>query len=500
MGFDWKPQKKQEEFLKNDAYEVLFGGAKGPGKTDSLLAEACRQHKNPNYRAVIFRRTNPRLAEIIDRSKRWFMGWGRFNTQSNTWTFPHPDDNRLDGWKLKLAHCEHEDDKWIYHGHEYHFMGFDQIEEFTQTQYLFLMAQNRSSQKGVKCYIRCTANPGNIGHAWVKKRFIDTCPNDGTICHFQQVEEPDGSLREVQVDAENSQTMSRAFIFSTVYDNEILLKNDPNYIKRLKMLPEKERKMLLAGDWDVFSGQYFTEWADTKHVVAKAISPEMAHFISLDYGFAKPASVGFWCVMPDKHLHRFKEIYVEKMRYDALAVLIKSHLGHIKYDYLVADPAIWGDKAHHRKGFEGESGAEVMQDILEDIPIIRGDNRRIIGWGRMRMLFEHGLISCHPNCRDSIRTIPQLIHDDKLSDDLNTRGEDHAADEWRYGAMSRPMPKVSEEKADYDIVVGNNTGINIKWKTKEQEHSEWKKKMIADTFKNRHVGNGTIDGYLGDQW
>jgi len=491
----WKPQPKQELFLSNPAYEVLFGGTKGPGKTDAMLAESTRQIKNPNYRAIIFRRTIPRVAEVIDRSLRWFTSipGAKFNSTSNTWTFPS-------GAKLKFAHCQREEDKWNYHGHEYHFMGFDQVEEFTETQYLFLMAQNRSSRPDVRCYIRCTANPGNIGHAWVKKRWIDRCPKDGTPTFFKVKIDKKGRMHEILTTSTDPEALSRAFIFSSVYDNEILLKNDPDYIKRLMMLPDKERKMLLEGDWDVFAGQFFSEWHTPSIVQDQAISSELTHLISLDYGYAQPASVGFWVVFPDDRLHRFKEIYVEKHRYDALGHAIRAEMGQQKYDYMVADPAIWGDKQHHRGGIQGESGAEILQGILP-CPVIKADNSRIVGWGRMRIFIGNTLVTCSPNCEDSIRTIPNLVHDEKKPEDCNTDGEDHAADEWRYLMMSRPKPKVEKEEINYDILVGQN--VKIVYRDRSEVIRERLNKMLKQEMKEREYLNsskGPINHYMGNQW
>ena len=150
------------------------------------------------------------------------------------------------------------------------------------------------------------------------------------------------------------------------------------------------------------------------------------------------------------------------MTYEALAHAVMERTPKDEHlDYCVADPAIWGDRTHHKDSIHGESGAETMGTIWKKFTgLVKADNNRIVGWGRMRIMMTpnaEGIskITCGPNCKDSIRTIPTLIHDDTDVEDLNTDGEDHAADDWRYAAMSRPVeterekPKPAERSFDY---------------------------------------------------
>lgn len=437
---EWKPFPVQELFHRCPAYEALFGGAKGPGKTESILREATRQIDNPNYRAVIFRRTYPRLGEIIDRSHRYYLGMGGVYSGKDiklgipAWTFPS-------GAKIAFAHCQREEDKWNHHGKEWHFIGFDEVAEFTETQYLFLMAQNRTSDPSIKTYIRSTANPGGIGHAWVKRRFVECC-EPGKVHYFKRVDDED-----VECDREDRLALSRSFVPATVYDNPALLQGDPNYIKKLEALNDTERRAFLLGDWDVFAGQYFNMWRNTKHVKDKAINPESVKFISLDYGYKAPSSIGWWQVDYDGNLHRYRELYKEGFTYEELAKeIMKRTPDDELIEYLVADTAIWGDRMNHR-GSIGESGAETMQETFGNFTkLIQADKSRVTGWGRMRIMLEKELISCSPSCKDSIRTIPSLVHDEKKIEDLDTTGEDHAGDEWRYAVMSRPEEPTRPEQ------------------------------------------------------
>lgn len=449
---EWFPQPKQELFLRSSVSELLYGGTKGPGKTDALLFDATYQINKPYYKAIIFRRNYPKLQDIIDRSHRWFRGKAIWNGELRRWTWPSMAF-------LEFGHCKNEQDKYNYQGKEYHYEGFDQLEEFTETQYLFLTAQCRTTNPDITPFIRATANPGQIGHAWVKARFIDKLTKDGKPKYFKRVNDED-----IETTKDDPDALSRGYIFATIYDNPILLKNDPSYLARLKALPEKDRRALLEGDWDIFVGQFFEMWRRNIHVIPYSRFTEMlkelpfTKFMALDYGYTKPASVGWYCVLPEGKIIRYRELYIEGYTYFDLAHLIlaaneKANERDIKY--LVADPAIWGDKQHHEKHLaakegeaKGKSGYQVMQEVIGDrFPIIKGDNRRNVGWVRFREalkpyfnqfkeLTARFLVT--DNCKHFIRTLPGCIHDELNPEDLDTAGEDHPADEGRYAIMSRP--------------------------------------------------------------
>lgn len=452
-SFPWKPHPGPQTKLHTSyAYEVMFGGMKGGGKTDCLLREATRQVHLPNYRGIIFRRTFPNLREVIDRSFKYFSGMGaKYSGQDHCWTFPS-------GAKIYFGHVQNEHDKYNYNGHEYHFMGFDQIEEFTESQYLFLLAQNRTSDPQIRCYVRCTANPGGIGHGWVKKRFIDVL-KPFQVKYFKRLNDED-----LEVPASDKAGISRQFIPASVFDNPSLTENDPDYIKRLEQLGEDDKQALLYGNWDVFKGQYFKAWRRAIHVRNKPVTREQLKFLSLDYGYANPSSVGWWTVDYDGNLHRYRELYREGLTYSKLAELVKEMTPpDEKIDYCVADPAIWGDKAHHtnKEGLKGESGAETMQAIWDGFTaLIKGDNSRITGWGRMREMLapiqnEDGTfwakLTVDEGCRDFIRTVPILIHDQKKVEDIDTAGEDHAGDDTRYAVMSRPEKPLLRNQQTLEI-------------------------------------------------
>ena len=225
----------QVEFHSRNEDFVLFGGSKFPGKTHSLIFEATRQIDNQNYKALLIRRTFPRLQEMIDRARKYYpQVGGVWEGEAHRWRFPS-------GATIAFGHCQHEDSKYDYQGHEYAFIGFDQLEEFTESQVRFIMAQNRTSDAAVRCYVRATANPGGIGHWWIKRKFIDHKKSG------QCYEEDFGELNGKRL------IRTSAYIPATIHDNPTGIAANPQYLAYLKSLPDEERKAYLEGDWNAFA-------------------------------------------------------------------------------------------------------------------------------------------------------------------------------------------------------------------------------------------------------
>lgn len=161
-------------------------------------------------------------------------------------------------------------DRTNYQGKRYDFIDFDELTQFLWEEYSYLFSRNRPNGPGTRCYIRAQANPGGVGHGWVKERFITAAQPMQTIWEQFKVRFPDGH--------EETRWKSRIFVPSSVFDNKILLANNPDYLTSLASMPEQERKALLYGDWDTFAGQVFTEWRNdgdhyTDRINTHVISP-----------------------------------------------------------------------------------------------------------------------------------------------------------------------------------------------------------------------------------
>lgn len=161
----WEPQPKQIAFMERPEYEALYGGAAGGGKSDALIAEALRQVEIPHYRAIIFRKTYPQLSELIDRSYEIYKAaYPRavYNESKHFWKFPS-------GAKIYFGAMQYTKDRKNYQGKRYDFVAFDELTHFTWDEYSYLFSRNRPGKSGTRVYMRATANPGGIGHGWVKE-------------------------------------------------------------------------------------------------------------------------------------------------------------------------------------------------------------------------------------------------------------------------------------------------------------------------------------------
>ena len=293
--------------MSRPEYEALYGGAAGGGKSDALVIEALRQVHIPHYKALILRKTFPQLAELIDKTLNYYpraFPKARYNGSSHTWTFPS-------GAKILFGSMQYTKDKVKYQGQAYDFIAFDELTHFTWEEYSYLFSRNRPNGPGTRVYIRATANPGGVGHGWVKERFITAAPPMRPVVEEVVWRDPGGT--------EHTEHQARIFVPSSVFDNPALLQNDPQYVQRLASMPEAERKALLYGDWDTFSGQVFTEWRnDSEHYADRinthVISPfkvpdSWTIWCGLDWGYSRPFSVGWYAVDHDRRLYRIREYY-----------------------------------------------------------------------------------------------------------------------------------------------------------------------------------------------
>ena len=205
----------------------------------------------------------------------------------------------------------------------------------------------------------------------------------------------------------------------------------------------------------------------------------------------------FWAVFPNGFCYCFDEIYVTGETYDGISDLIREKVlrWNLRFEHIIADPAIFGDKQHHRFSIAGETGGEYLQSRLM-IPVIAGDNRRVIGWNRMRVFLESETIAWHPRCKNCIRTIPTLVHDDIRPEDVDSDGDDHCGDAARYFCMARPVPK-AKTITEPEILVGSNPDYNIKLVYNQRTVKEVIKKQLTEfekRFNNRNrsynIGTG----------
>ena len=287
--------KPQEDFFAASEYEVLYGGAAGGGKSFALVVDPMRYVGYSKFTGIIFRRTYPELeGSILPLMYDLYpQAGGVYRETRKEWRFPS-------GATIRLGYMEHREDWRSYQGHEYAYQGYDELTNFLEEQYTMLAAWNRSKQEGVPGYRRCASNPGGVGHAWVKARFVDVCKpiHDGperfspeAKIHWQPMR---SGPTFWSVDTKTGQRTSRKFIPARVFDNSDLLRINPNYLGQLLELPEEKRKALIEGDWDVYEGQFFSKWRRDIHGIQHyQRMPRYPVLGGLDYGMETVLEVAY---------------------------------------------------------------------------------------------------------------------------------------------------------------------------------------------------------------
>ena len=457
----WQPQPRQWEFMRRGEYEVFYGGAAGGGKSDALVVEALRQIDVPNYKGLILRKTFPQLRELIDKSLYYYKAAipdARYNSVQHEWTF-------RSGAKIRFGNVKATSYKQDYQGQQYDFIGFDELTHFTWDEYNFFMSRNRPSGPGTKCYIRATGNPGGIGHGWVKERFITAAPPMTRIVGETKIRDPDG--KEITI------KKSRMFVPATVFDNQALLDNDPNYLGSLASMSWAMQQAYLYGNWDSFSGQVFVEWkndpehyADQRwtHVIDPFPIPRHWEIIrSFDWGHYRPFSVGWWAVDEDGRMYRIRELYGckegqpnkgvewsdQEIARKILAIEDDDPNIHGHRITGVADPAIGLEKGD---GGNGAAAAMAACGVYWQ----KAYNKRIRGKMQFhtRLAFNaegRPMLQVFKGCRHFIGQIPNLVYSETDVEDVDTAQEDHIYDESRYAICTHMIsgPEKTEEDEDY---------------------------------------------------
>ena len=448
----WKPQPRQYEFMRRGEYEALYGGAAGGGKSDAMVAEALRQVDIPHYKAILFRKTFPEARELILKSHRIYprvYPGAKYNGSEHCWTFPS-------GARIYFGSMPNATSYLRYQGLSFAFIGFDELTHFTQDEYEYLISRNRADGPGVRVYIRATANPGGVGHGWVKARFITAMPPNTPYEFKTTVSKPDGTAMEV--------VRKRIFIPSSVFDNKELLNNDPNYLANLAMLPEAQRKALLYGDWNTFSGQVFTEWKDNPdgyktrqftHVIEPFEIPRhWRRYRSFDFGYSKPFAVQWWAVDTDGRVYLYRQLYGctetpntgvrwEPRRIAREIRKIENEQEKGNTIIGIADPSIW-DKSR------GSDGTVINMMESEGVYFDKAKNDRISGKMQLhyRLAFDKNgfpMMYVFNTCRQFIRTLPNLVYDTVHVEDIDTTQEDHDYDACRYFLQENPIKARSNE-------------------------------------------------------
>ena len=407
------PNPKQEAFFLAEARHIGYGGARGGGKSWAMRRKfVLLAFRYPGLKLLLLRRTLP---ELYENHVLPLLGelHGAVDYQSTQRAFLFPNGSRI-----KLGYCDRETDVFQYQGQEYDVIGLEEATHFTESQMQFLTTCNRSVRTDFSPRMYYTCNPGGVGHAWVKRLFIDR--------DYRRSERAEDYV----------------FIPAKVTDNPILLERDPQYLETLQNLPGTLRKAYLDGSWDVLEGQYFQEFDRSIHVVKPTELPkEWKRFRAMDWGYNDPCCVLWFAIAPEGKLFVYRELYLRRTLSSEIAKRVRTLSEGEHIAYTVASPDAWQQRG--LKGAEGTCIAEVFSK--NGVPLIPADNARIPGWQRVRENLAPGAdgepnLRIFETCRNLIRTLPALTYDAHDLEDVSDLSEDHAPEALRYGLMSRPRP------------------------------------------------------------
>ena len=413
---------KQRAFVHATQTRVLFGGAAGGGKSHGQLLDAMRYALlYPGSKQLLLRRTFPDLDRSIVR-----LSLDLYPTDIYSYNASRHVGRFKNGSMIDFGYCAGENDVYQYQGAEYDTIRFDELTQFTEFQYTYLISRLRGVNNFPK-QIKASTNPGGVGHAWVKKRFIDPAPPETAF-----------------FDADGQ---SCIFIPSLVRDNKYLMQSDPDYVKRLQALDENNRRALLYGDWDIYEGQYFGEFDRRVHVCEPfSIPADWRRYRVIDYGLDRLACL--WVAINSmREVYVYKEHCVSDAPISEAARMILEHTNDDEDIYAtLAPPDMWT-----RTVDRGRSKADMFDEA--GLALTKSSNDREAGWLAVKELLKIDEESKQPRlhifdtCRELISCLPLLQHDPKRPTDVSTEPHDitHAPDALRYFAVYWTRPNEAAE-------------------------------------------------------
>ena len=412
------PNAQQRKFFASRARYTAYGGARGGGKSWALrrkLVALCLRY--PGIRCLLVRRSYAELRQnhVLPLLAE-YPGLIVCREAEKRLVFPN-------GSGISLGYCSSDRDVLRYQGQEYDIIAIDEATQLTEYQFSIFKACLR----GVGDYPRrmyLTCNPGGVGHAWVKRLFVDRS--------FRPNEVPE----------------DYRFIPAKVYDNPVLLEADPDYVRQLESLPPKLRDAWLMGRWDLFEGQFFPEFSPDVHVCSPSAIPQaIRRFAALDYGFDMLAAL-LLGADGDGNLYVLREVCRPGLTLREAGEAVADLCRAAPVDYVVASPDLW-----NRRQDTGRSGFEIMQAVPGMPPMSAADDRRVPGWRILRQYLSPAggpFLRVCSDCVELIRCLPALLCDAERPEDAS--GEPHAVthapEALRYAAMSRYGNYRAEEIPD----------------------------------------------------
>ena len=421
-----KPNARQKLFFSSRARYTAYGGARGGGKSWALrrkLVALCLRY--PGIRCLLIRRSYSELkSNHVQPLLREYGDLISYRESEKCLFFPN-------GSTISLGYCASGRDVLRYQGQEYDIIAIDEATQLSEYQFTIFKACLRGTgDVPRRMYLTC--NPGGIGHAWVKRLFVDRIYREG--------EDPS----------------DYRFIPAQVYDNPALMSADPDYVRQLESLPTKLRDAWLYGRWDVFEGQFFPEFQHDLHVCNPgAIPTSLRKFAAMDYGFDMLA-VLLIGVDAAGNLFVLRELCKPNLTLHEAAIETAALCRGHRVEYLTASPDLW-----NRRQETGRSGFEVMQEVSGMPPMRAADNRRVPGWRILREYLRKDsttpTLRISSDCEELIRSLPALLCDSMRPEDAagEPHAITHAPEALRYAVMSRPDCYREPDLPDHNFTFPN---------------------------------------------
>jgi len=465
----WTPHPRQHIALTCPVDELLYGGAKGGGKSDFIIMAPYEQialadakyratGRQQRGRAVLFRKNLKRLDDLIMRSKELFPGFDPtmtkkkgcgWNAEKKRWTFSS-------GYIFDFDHLDGPDDHEAYHGQEITALLFDQVEEIAFEVFQYLVANVRSKDEDMRklLMVRATANPGGKHAKWVKDYFVSP-HKPGNKIITDTIKLPSGRTRSV----------TRCFVPAKLEDNPNLY-NDPQYEAALEKLPEHMRRMYRDGDWDVVIGSFFAGKIDARiHVIPPfPIPPSWTVGYGLDWGSTNPACAEFGTRDNDGNVYFIDEIYGPGVTGRTFAERFHKKLANQKWSPAKkwTSDEMYGlcdNQAFYKTGAEGPTAGESM--VGAGMRLFEANKNRKAGieqWLERLTLDAFGQPKVYifeGRCPHLLAALQTIGANDKDPDDYDPKDSEHshAVDAGRYLLVDWPVGTTPENsKGDEDVL------------------------------------------------
>lgn len=406
---------KQEAFFKARRRFVGYGGARGGGKSWAIDRKApLMALRFAGIKILLLRRTYKDLERNHVRAlKSLLRDIAKYSEMKKCFEFPN-------GSILELGYCASEGDVLQYQGLEYDVIFIDEATQFTEYQFETLTACLRGANTFPKrMYLTC--NPGGVGHEWVKRRFITK--------RYRDTENPD----------------DYEFISATVFDNKVLLENDPGYVAMLDNLSDGLRQAWRDGNWDMLAGQYFSEFDRNVHVAEPFDIPKnWKRYRTIDYGLDCLACL--WIAIDERGDYYVYREYAlsDKVISEGAADITALSEGE-DIIYTVAPDDLWA-----RSQETAKSKADIFKE--NGLPLLKGNRNRETGWLAVKELLtvknNESRLKIFSSCSELIECLPALQRDAKKPTDCMTEPHDitHLPDALRYFCLQYVYPAKELER------------------------------------------------------